>query len=93
MGLIKRKGDAMTLSPDRFKQFVIKHYIPFTLLKKELLGYAIVNGIYWIICREGEGVYSKVPFAKNKFWWDALVNEVEFMSVGTLPQIFITGIA
>lgn len=93
MGLIKKKGDAYTLSPERFKQFSIKYYTQFNLMKKDLLGYAIVNGIYWVICREGDGVYSKVPFAKNNLWWEALVSELEFAAIGKLPQIFITGLA
>lgn len=92
-GLIKMKDDCPCLAPHRFLQFVRKP-VPFaTLLKMDMLGFAIYEGYYWIICRESDGAYVRVPFARNEAWFIALTSDPEFEAVASLPQIYITGTA
>jgi hypothetical protein len=93
IGLIKFKGDAPAISPERFSQLRSVAFSPWLICKKDIIGYCIQNGIYWVLCKEAEGVYAKVPFAKNLNWWKALTSEIEYAHIRTLPQIFITGTA
>lgn len=93
LGLLKMKGETLTLAPHRFDQMQAKYYLAWVLLKKQILGYAVINGWYWLIVRDSEGVYVKVPFARNEVWFRALTSDPEFMSIAQLPQIYITGVA
>jgi len=93
IGLIKFKGDTPTIAPERFSQMRAVAFSPWTLLKKDTIGYCLQNGVYWVICKESQGMYVRVPFAKNLRWWQALVSEVEYAHIGALPQIFITATA
>ena len=92
-GLIKMKGDAYTISPERFEQIPVECAQPIELLKREMLGYVGSGGWHWIICSLGEGKYCRVPFARNRLWFQALTSEFEFKCIGALPQIFVTGLA
>lgn len=93
-GMIKLKGgDTPCLAPERFLPMEVKRLMPFEIIKKDILGWANWNGIYWLIIREGDGKYIRVPFAKNKKWFDAMLSEIEFAPISELCQIFITGTA
>lgn len=92
-GLVKRKGDAYCLAPERFIAMQVKRLLAHELVKTEMLGYCNVKGVYWIVCRESAGKYFRAPFARNKMWFDALTSEPEFCGIKNLPQIFITGVA
>jgi len=92
-GLIKMKGDCPCIAPHRFFQFPKRAVIFHTLLKMDMLGYVIYDGRYWVLCREGDGSYIRVPFARNETWFLALISEPEFEAIGKLPQIFVTGVA
>jgi hypothetical protein len=93
LGLIKMKGELPTIHPTKFSQMKVKCIIPYELLKKEMICWVVVDGIYWVICRENAGEYCKVPFAKNELWFREIVSEVEFMSIAKLPQVYVTGLA
>ena len=90
LGLIKVKGSAYCLAPERFNQMKVKRLIPYDLLKKQLLGYCVTLGLYWVILME-DGEYVRVPFARNEEWFKAMTSEVELSSIADLPHIYITG--
>lgn len=92
LGLFKVKGGVITLHPGRFYQMENKRLIPYEVLKKRVLGYAIIEDKFWLICKEGDDKYIRVPFARNKIWFDAITSEPEFASIAKLPQIYITGV-
>jgi hypothetical protein len=96
-GFVKGKGDMLAISPERFNQHSIKYYLPWDLLKKEILGYCVYKNYYWLLVCEESGEhsakYARVPFSRNKEWFLALTSEPEFKAIRKLPQIYITGIA
>lgn len=89
LGIMKYLGGSLTITAGRFNQLEIKRVTPHTLLKMKMAGYVYSN-IVWVICKSGENTFVRVPFAKNKLWFDAFTSEVEFASIKELPQIFIT---
>lgn len=89
-GLIRMKKDLPIIAPERFNQLKTVYLNPYTLLKMEVLGYAVPSEVYWVICKLAEGKYVKIPFAKNRQWFEALTSEVAFAFVAKLPQIYVT---
>lgn len=85
--LWKNYGKDLVLAANRYNQIEIKHLMPYSLLKKELIGY-VNEGLHWIIYREGDRLY-KTFFAKNNLWFRALTSEPEFLSIQELPQIYL----
>lgn len=92
LGIIKFKGGVYTLAPHRFNQIPMKTYIPWVLLKKKILGYCVVNRVYWLLIQEIDNSYSKIPFARNELWFKAMTSEPEFVAIANLNQIYITGV-
>jgi len=90
-GIIKIKGDCFTLHPTRFNQMKAQYYQPWKTVRIPLIGYANVNGIYWLIAREGES-FIRILFAKNEPWFDALTSDPDWYFIRQLPQIYITGV-
>lgn len=89
-GIIKLKGDCLTLHPNRFAQMKARYYQPWKIAKTPLIGYANLDGFYWLIAREGED-FIRVPFAKNQAWFEALTSDADWLFIRKLPQIYITG--
>ena len=92
LGLIKIKGDVLSIAPERFNQMETKYYQPWKFLKLQILGYVVIDGFYCLIAKEGEK-HLKIPFARNKDWFKALISEPEFNFIQDLPQIYITSVA
>ena len=90
-GIIKTKGECLTLHPNRFAQMKTKYYQPWKIAQTPLVGYANINGFYWLIAKEDED-FIRVPFAKNEAWFDALTSDMDWIFIKRLPQIYITGI-
>jgi len=91
IGMIKFKGDCLTLHPTRFNQMKARYYQPWKIAKTPLVGYANINGFYWLIARENEDLI-RVPFAKNEAWFEALTSDQDWFFIRALPQIYITGV-
>lgn len=85
--MIGRKGNCLAISPDAFRQLEIKRHFPYEVLSKKILGY-ISLGVIWLIYEERDKLI-KVPFARNRKWFDAIVSDVEFAVIGRLPQIYV----
>ena len=91
LGLIKVKGgDTLSLAPERFVQMKPVSCAPWTMLRKNIFAYVIFDGVYWLLCKEGEGEYTRILFAKNEVWYRAISSEAEFAFVRGLPQVYIT---
>ena len=90
-GILKVKGDCLTLHPIRFNQMKAKFYQPWKIAKTPLIGYANINGFYWLVAKEGQE-FIRVPFAKNEQWFDALTSDMDWVFIRRLPQIYITGV-
>lgn len=92
LGLIKKKGDSYTLSPERFCQMEIRQMILSDLITKRMIGYCVFNNMYWIICKQMDAFF-RVPFASNIQWFKALTSMVELSNITKLDQIYITGLS
>lgn len=88
LGLAKYKGEALTMTRVRFEQIQIRNLQPYVLLKTNMISYAIF-GIFWVLFKDDKGGFFRVPFAKNKLWFDAMASEIEFSSIAELPQVYI----
>ena len=85
--MIKRKGNHLLLPLGIFDQLEVRHHLPFELLRKNLVGYVCFNMV-WILYKEEE-LLIRVPFARNRLWFRAIVSDPEFSAVSKLPQIYI----
>ena len=85
--MIGKRGNFSVMAPGAFKQLEIRRLFPFDLLKKKIVGYADL-GVIWVLFEEGESIV-KVPFARNRKWFDAIMSEPEFSALGGLRQIYI----
>jgi len=93
LGLIKIKGDALSIAPERFNQMETRYYQPWKFIKLHILGYVVTeNGFYCLIVKENDK-HLKIPFARNKEWFQALISEPEFNFIQDLPQIYVTSVA
>lgn len=70
-----------------FSQFEKRFLFPHDLLGKKLLGYADF-GCVWVVYDEGGQIY-RVPFAKNRTFFRAIVDALGLEVIGVLPQIYI----
>jgi len=94
VGFIKRKGTILALSPEKFLQMEARYISLYLLIKKNIFGYcATSTGQYWVLCKEKDGKYFRVPFAKNHLWFKALTAEFEYRFIKELPQIYIIGLS
>ena len=85
--MIGRKGNSLAIAPGVFNQLEVKVLFPIDLLKKKVLGYTNV-GIICVLYEEG-GKIVKVPFAKNRKWFQAMVSEPEWAALASIPQIYV----
>ena len=92
LGLIKKKGESYTLSPERFCQMEIRQLMIQDLITKRMIGYSVYNGVYWIVCKQMD-TFFRVPFASNTKWFEALTSMVELSNIAKLDQIYITGLS
>lgn len=93
IGLIKLKGNACTLAPERFYPMEVKHLLLSEVLFPTIEGYAVDNsGMYWLICCE-HNRYFRVPFAATQEWFMAITSQYPFYPIREKPQIYITGTA
>ena len=90
-GIVKMKGDCLTLHPSRFNQMKARYYQPWKLVRTPLVGYVNADGVYWLIAKEGED-FIRVPFAKNEAWFHALTSDQDWLFIRALPQVYITGV-
>ena len=79
-GIIKLKGDCLTLHPNRFSQMKAKFYQPWKVINTPLIGYANLNGFYWLIAKESDE-FIRVPFAKNNEWFEALTSDKDWFFI------------
>lgn len=87
-GVIKKLGSSTTIPAGRFEQFMIMVLPPQDLLKRKVIGYVDYD-IFWVICEESRGEFLRIPFARNRAWFDALTSEPEFVFISALPQMYI----
>lgn len=85
--MIRRRGNSLVLSEDIFKQLETRHHFPFELLNKDLAGY-VYHGVVYIIYREREALI-RVPFARNRLWYRAIMSDPGFSVLSRLSQIYI----
>lgn len=85
--MIRRKGNNLVLTSDIFDQLEVRHHFPFELLKKNPAGYVCLD-IVWLLYTE-ERVLIRVPFARNRLWFKAMVSDPEFAVLSELPQIYV----
>ena len=90
-GFLKQKGSAMTLNPARFNQMPSQLMQPWAYNNTEILGFAVVEGLFWLIGKVDEK-YIRIPFAKNNEWFQALTSETHTAYIRQLPQIYIIGL-
>jgi hypothetical protein len=88
-GIIKKLGQTSTIPRVRFDQFMIMVIQPHELLKQKMIGY-VDAGTFWIVCHGEKGeMFMRVPFARNRLWFDALTSEDEFLCIRGLPQMYL----
>jgi hypothetical protein len=85
--MIKNREGSYYLTEGIFRQIEAKYHFPYELLNKKLLGYVLRN-IVWIIYKENEA-FIKVPFARNRVWFKAMLTDPELCAMAKLPQIYI----
>ena len=85
---IELKEKSPTLSTGIWRQFEIRHHFPFDLLRKKVRGYADDNTAIWLIYEEN-GKWFRVPFARNRKWFEAMVSEPEMIALRNLAQIYL----
>ena len=85
--MIGKKGGVWAMVSGAFTQLEVKHLFPFDLMKKEVEGF-VDYGIIWIIYKEEENLV-RVPFARNRKWFEAMVSEPEMVAFRELPQIYV----
>jgi hypothetical protein len=85
MGIIKNYTDGIVVAENRYLQFQTKNLPLQELIKKKMIGY-VNRGIFFVIYWENDKYY-KCFFAKNRLWFNALINDVELISIKELPQI------
>ena len=84
--LIKNYDGTLVLRPGRWNQMETKVMPLHNLISKEMLGWVKTN-IYWVLIWDDK--YFKVPFARNRLWFDALTGDPEFIAIRELPQIYL----
>ena len=90
-GLFKQKGKVWSITPERFGQLPSKLFQPWAIRRIEIIGYSVTqDGMHWLIAEFDNG-YVKIPFAKNRLWFDAFSSEVEFAFIRDLTQIYVIG--
>lgn len=88
-GIIKKLGQTTTIPRGRFDQFAIMIVPPHEFLKQKMIGY-VDDGTFWLICHDEKAeMFIRIPFARNRVWFDALTSEVEFFCIRALPQIYL----
>jgi len=85
--MVRRKGNQLVLSLDIFDQLEIRHHFPFDVLKRNPIGYVNFDMVY-LLYEEGKALV-KVPFARNRLWFRAMVSDPEFSVLSKLPQIYV----
>jgi hypothetical protein len=85
--MIGKRGNVLVMAPGTFEQLRTEYLFPVQLMKKQILGYAVSDKI-WIIYQD-EREMVRVPFARNRKWFQAMLSEPEFAAFGKLPQIYI----
>ena len=70
-----------------FVQFEREFRFPHDLLGEELLGY-VDYGCIWVIYEKDRKIY-KVPFAKNREFFNCIVSALGLELIRSLPQIYI----
>lgn len=85
--MIRRKGNSLVLSSDIFDQLEVQYHFPFEILKKKLVGY-VYSGVVYLLYEE-EKALIRVPFARNRLWFRAIISDPEFSALSQLPQIYI----
>jgi len=85
--MIGKKGFVSAIAPGAFSQLESKFHFPFDLMRKRILGYVNL-GVIWILYEEEEQII-KVPFARNKKWFEAIISEPEFAALRNLKHIYV----
>lgn len=85
--MIRRKGNSLVLTKDIFGQLETRYHFPFEMLKKNPIGYVCLDIVYLLY--EDERALIKVPFARNRLWFRAMVSEPEFAVLAKLPQVYV----
>ena len=85
--LIRRRGNNQVLSADIFSQLETRHHFPFEVLSKKLVGFVCVNMIYLLY--EDGPTLIKVPFARNRLWFRAIISDPGFSALSQLPQVYV----
>ena len=71
-----------------WRQLEVRHHFPFDLLKKNIKGYVDDGSAIWLLYEEA-GRWIRVPFARNRKWFEAMVSEPEMVAFRELPQIYV----
>lgn len=88
LGILKKYDDGYVLPEKRWLQIRHKLLLPHQAVLKELVGYVKIGANYWLLYRESEE-YFKSFFAKNSLWWNAIINEPEYVVIGKLKQVYV----
>ena len=87
MGILRTYEDGYVLQRNRYNQIELIVMQTHELIKKNMVGY-IRDGYFYVLCWENDNYY-KVPFARNKLWFDALTSDPEYIAIRELPQIYV----
>lgn len=85
--MLDYRGTSPVFARHVFNQFEMEYRFPHDLLGEKLLGY-VNYGCVWVIYEKDSKIY-KVPFAKNRAFFNCIVSALGLEMIGNLPQIYI----
>jgi len=93
MGIIKKYEDGIVLPIIRFTQMRVELVQLHDLILRKMIGFVRWEGKYWALCKGEEGTehaeYYRVPIAHNTHWFIAIRNEPAYVSLRSLPQVYL----
>jgi len=87
MGILKKYDDGFVLPLIRYRQMEMRFIQLHDLFKFKIIGY-INDGYYFLLAVDKDN-YFKIPFARNKKWFEALMTEEMFVPLRDIPQIYV----